>query len=541
MSEEWALYRKKIIGLGENSVHKSYYPDLQEKIDQLEASERNLHTIINNATDAIIIHDSQGHIILLNDQAQRILNIRDEEKDRFTIFDISSPKVDTNDLNRIWSEVLERNPKTFEWIIRPIGSNKNISVEVSLNKSLWYGETVMIAVVRDFTERKKYEKELIIAREMAEESDRLKSSFLANLSHEIRTPMNAILGFTDLLKTPDLTIDEKQSYIDIVHSSGEHLLSIINDILEISRIDAGQAEAHYSIININSFMDDIYNSMRVTIPKEKNIELKINKPSQVLITDIVTDEVKLSQVLINLINNAIKFTDEGYVAFGYEVPSKKQLTFRVKDTGIGIDKNYHKVIFERFRQVDGELAIRKGGSGLGLAISKAYIEMLGGTITLESVPGEGSLFSFTLPILTPKKTRMDLTNKEEDQQIPKGDNEVILVAEDDYLNYLYLEKLITSLNYQLIRALNGKEAVDICSANKNIRLVLMDIKMPVMNGYEAMMMIRKINPTLPIVAQTAYALSEDILRIKQEGFDGHLIKPIRKADLFEVIRKYMSK
>jgi CheY-like chemotaxis protein len=167
--------------------------------------------------------------------------------------------------------------------------------------------------------------------------------------------------------------------------------------------------------------------------------------------------------------------------------------------------------------------------------------MLGGVIMLESEPGKGSIFSFTLPVLIPKKQRMENTDNEGNLQIPKGENEVILVAEDDYLNYLYLEKLITSINFQLIRAVNGREAVDICSQNKNIKLVLMDIKMPVMNGYEAMMMIKQLNPALPIVAQTAYALPEDILRIKQEGFDGHLIKPIRKTDLFDVIKKFMEK
>lgn len=539
MAEEWSKYREKIIGLGESSAHKSYYPDLQQKISELEVARLYLQTLFDSTSDSIVIHDIDGKILLQNNQARKLFRLDEKDEANHYVFEILAPDSEIGKLLSIWQEVLEDKPVTLEWIIRPFGSDQDIPIQVSLSKTSWYGKFAVIAVVRDFTERKKYEEELIAAREMAEENDRLKSIFLANLSHEIRTPMNAILGFTELLRSSDTTQEEKENYIDIVRNSGEHLMSIINDIIEISRIEAGQVGPHNSVVNINVLMDDLYSSLKVTIPNEKNISFEIKKPSTILSDAIITDEVKLRQVLINLINNAIKFTDEGSVTFGYELISAKELKFTVSDTGVGIDPKYHEVIFERFRQVDGDLSIRKGGSGLGLAISKAYVEILGGKMSLESEPGKGSSFAFTIKLVSHVKSRPD-PKSETDLQALNGENEAILIAEDDFYNYLYIEKLLGSNNFNLIRACNGKEAVDLCMENQNIKLVLMDIKMPVMNGYEALMKIKVINPLLPVVAQTAYAMPEDITRLKQEGFDGFLLKPIKRNEIFEVIRKYIN-
>lgn len=380
---------------------------------------------------------------------------------------------------------------------------------------------------------------LIKAKEKAEESDRLKSSFLANLSHEIRTPMNAIQGFTGLLLTPDLTSDKKENYISIIKKSGTQLLSIINDIIEISKIDAGQIRPQYSPVNIYEFIKDLFNIIVVTIPKEKDVELRATSSNIYPELIISTDEVKLLQVMNNLINNALKFTETGFVSFGYEVINEKEIKFFVQDTGVGIDEKHRQLIFERFRQVEGNLTITKGGSGLGLAISKAYIEMMDGTISLESELGKGSIFSFTIPLIKAEKfATKTLPNNQPEKSI-KGDHEQILIAEDDENVYLYFEAIMNKHNYKIIRATNGKEAVDICSKN-DIRLVLMDIKMPVMNGYEALKRIKQIKPHLKVIAQTSYALPEDRILIDEAGFDGYLSKPIVMEDLFHLIDTHLS-
>jgi PAS domain S-box-containing protein len=397
MEETWEKYREKIIGLGENSSRKSYYPELQEKIDQLETSQHNLETILNSISDGIVIHDKNGKILSLNKQSEKIFNITEEVREQYTILDISSELMDKNELFSIWEKVLQGKPQMIEWVIRKIHSQEEVNVHVSINRTKWNNEMVMVAVIRDFSERKKYEQELIVARQKAEESDRLKTAFLANLSHEIRTPMNAILGFSELLHQPDLPPKSRDTYINIIHDRGKHLLSIINDIIEMSQIQAGQISLKLTLINIDACLENLYNSLKVTIPSGKEIDFRIIKPTSP--SQTITDEVKLCQILTNLISNAIKYTEKGFVEFGYKFVGNTFIEFKVRDSGAGIDKKYHNMIFDRFNRIDSDLTIKEGGFGIGLAISKAYVEMLGGEIHLESEIGKGSTFKFLLPCI----------------------------------------------------------------------------------------------------------------------------------------------
>jgi PAS domain S-box-containing protein len=257
--------------------------------------------------------------------------------------------------------------------------------------------TQVIEHLHDNTARKRAEIELKKEKQRAEESDQLKTTFLANLSHEIRTPMNAILGFSSLLKDSSLDTSKRDSYIGAIHKSGYHLLSIINDIVEISKIDTNQVVVHSSKVVLNELMHDVYESFRPSFPPDGSVELRLNVQIQDENDTLVTDAVKLRQVLINLISNGFKFTGRGYIEFGYYFRNNSAV-FYVKDTGIGINQANHQMIFERFRRVEGDLAIKKGGSGLGLAISKAYVELMGGEIMLESEPGKGSVFTFNLPL-----------------------------------------------------------------------------------------------------------------------------------------------
>ena len=382
---------------------------------------------------------------------------------------------------------------------------------------------------------KKYKsrnQELKKAKEKAEESDRLKSSFLANLSHEIRTPMNAIIGFADLLEVEDLTPSQREHYIQIIRKSGDYLLAIINDIIEISQIDSGQVELKPTLANPQILLKELYNTLELTLPVKKDLAFTLDPVPDNIPKRILIDEVKLKQIMINLIGNAFKFTSEGEISFGCYMKDDSHLVFYVKDTGIGIEPENHKVIFERFRQIENRQFFN-GGSGLGLAIVKAYTDMMDGTIEVVSNPGIGSLFTATLPLNLPEEQEKD-TNTETENFKMETKERFILVAEDEDINWFLLDQILTPINYKLMRAVNGREAVDICRENDDIDLVLMDIKMPEMNGYEALQEIRRFKPELPIIAQTAYALPSDVERLKK-SFSDYITKPINRQLLLKKI------
>lgn len=386
-----------------------------------------------------------------------------------------------------------------------------------------------------FEENINQSKQLEISKHKAEESDKLKSAFLANLSHEIRTPMNAIVGFSDLLNNPDLDELEKSEYLKIINKSGTNLVSIIEDLIEMSKIDAHQIKPKYKGILLNKCIKELHETIKVTIPKEKEINFHIIEPSNPTEKYLLTDETKLKQILVNLIANAIKFTEEGSISFGYDVNEKDgTVDFIVKDTGRGIDEKNLKVIFDRFLRVEDHFNAESSGLGLGLAISKAYIEMLGGTIAVSSLLGYGSIFTFKIPLVFDESERKNMKKTNVSYSHIAG-HETILIAEDDNINFLLLKKILQLRNYNVLRAKNGQEAVNICLANNDIDLVFMDVKMPVMNGLDAFKIIKKQNPDLVVIAQTAYSSSEDKEIILDLGFKNYITKPLSKEKIFELV------
>lgn len=386
-----------------------------------------------------------------------------------------------------------------------------------------------------FEESNNQQKQLEISKKKAEESDNLKSSFLANLSHEIRTPMNAILGFSDLLNDEKLSENDKSEYIKIIRNSGSNLVSIIEDLIEMSKIDAQQITPKMGGFDLESCCQELYESIKVTIPKEKKVALHLIKQSSPISKKILTDKTKLQQVITNLITNAIKYTEKGTVEFGFRIDEKNhKILFNVKDSGVGIDEKNLKVIFDRFRRVEDDFSVELSGLGLGLAISKAYVEMLGGTISVSSKVGEGSTFEFTIP-LQYDLTETEVTVSETSTDLEANHDKVILVAEDDNINFLLLKKILQLRNYTIIRAFNGQEAVTICSTNPAINLVFMDIKMPIMDGYAAFEKIKMFLPNMPIIAQTAHSSIEDKERVMQAGFTDYITKPLDKEKIFIVI------
>lgn len=396
--------------------------------------------------------------------------------------------------------------------------------------------TNFISIHEDITERKKMVEDLIDAKEKAQQSDRLKSSFLANMSHEIRTPMNGILGFLELLSEPDLGEDVKAGYLDIVKKSGQRLLSTINDIIEISKIESGDMQLCSQEINVSQFLSYYYDFF---LPQAKGKGLQLEFVQCKTDTEtIFTDKSKLDSILTNLIKNAIKFTEKGRIEFGCEQKDSHTLLFYIKDTGKGIDPDKIDQVFERFMQADNLNTRGYEGSGLGLSITKAYVEHLGGKIWVESEPGKGSCFYFTIR-----------PSEREDTDTAKTENEVentrllpkklkLLIAEDDTISFMFLEAILKTCQFEITRCVTGLEAVQYCRSNPDIDLILMDIGMPVMDGYEATRRIREFNKNVVIIAQTAFAISSDSEKVKEAGCNDYLPKPINKEHLFELIQKY---
>ena len=392
---------------------------------------------------------------------------------------------------------------------------------------------------RDITEKKKMIVDLILAKEKAEESDRLKSSFLANMSHEIRTPMNGIMGFAELLKEPNLSGDEQQEYIHVIQKSGTRMLNIINDIISISKVESGQMDVYITDTNINKQIDYLYTFFKPEA-EQKGLQLFFKKPLSSKEATLKTDKEKVYAILTNLVKNAIKFTPAGSIEFGYE-RKDKFLEFFVKDTGPGILEEQRKFIFERFRQGSESLNRNYEGAGLGLTISKAFIEMLGGKIWVKSSEGKGSEFYFTIPytVKTNEKKRSRNTVSDEEAEYPVKKLK-ILIAEDDKISSVLLGKVVRNFSKEVLIVKNGIEAVEACCDHPDIDLILMDIKMPLLDGYEATRLIRKFNTDVVIIAQSAFALTGDQDKAITAGCNDYISKPIIKARLTELINKHFK-
>ncbi len=789
MEKDFEQQRDKIIGLGENSFKKSYYPELQQKILEIETAYLNISNVFSSINDAIVIHDEDGEIYLLNKQAEELFNLKSEDKNRYRLFDLFSDKLNYVELLEIWKDIKKGHAKIVNMIVRPLNRNIEFQVQTSINRVYWYGKNLLVAVLRDFsdrakfeeelvsaresaeksekalaaiienipfavfaytldgrilmvnnlsevytkysryellnmnieeldiefsleggnqkkwesikdtgfvqfvsslykkdnekllievnitslvykgkqillsvvqditkrmeaeiklqkseerlsyalsaandgiwdicvdgsssyfndqyykmlgyeplefppiyesfidllhdddrdrvinslkssegrdgffesefrlrmkngeykwilgrgkmvefrndagyrmvgthvdiTERKNYEEELRIAKEKAEESNRLKSAFLQNMSHEIRTPLNAICGFTGLLNNPDIPEENKQNFISIIQSSSKRLLQVVSDVLTISSLETKQEEVKYEEVNINTI---ILNRLAEFKNQANNQNLPIYTKLFLADNDafILTDKAKITQILNNLLSNALKFTHEGSVEFGYLLKNET-LEFFVKDTGIGITEKQKEIIFESFNQADNSIQANFGGTGLGLSISKGFIELLGGKIWVESEFGRGSTFYFSIPFKPVFRNTFDKVDNS-----VKNKRGTILIAEDEEINYLFLEVILKKLDFIIIHAKNGKEAVEHCKNNKDINLVLMDIKMPIMDGATAAKLIKEMNPNLPVIAQTAYGIQQERDKYK-DLFDEYLVKPIKNEELSKSVLQY---
>lgn len=380
--------------------------------------------------------------------------------------------------------------------------------------------------------------ELKIAKEKAEESDQLKSSFLANMSHEVRTPMNGIIGFSQFLKDPELSHENKLRYINIINESCQQLLSIVEDILEISKLETAQIEIINEEFNPEELSNNIYSQFKESC-KQKGLEFTYQKngaDNQLM----WADRIKVTQILKKLMSNALKFTHEGKIELGFN-ENKEYVEYYVKDTGIGIEPDLKDKIFDRFRQAETAMARTYGGTGLGLAIAKGYIELMKGEIWVESEKDMGSTFFVKIPYQKTQIVKSEPETIRSHEPIIAFNNAKVLIAEDEEINFQYIKRVFNDLGIENIqRAHNGKEAIEIMEKANDISLIMMDLKMPIINGFEAASKIKAIRANVPIIAQTALAIPGDKQRALESGCNDYIQKPIDFDSLLGLIEKYIA-
>ncbi len=505
-------------------------------IHDRKLAEERLRLTLETTSDGFWLVDGKKNFIDVNDAYCNMSGYSRREILSMSIPDVEELETALDTEEHI-QKIVELNGDRFESVHRrKDGSLFNVEVTVNV---LDRKQKLLICFCRDITERKQTEERLRLAKEKAEESDRLKSAFLTNMSHEIRTPMNGILGFAGLLETPGLSESDRAEYIEIIRKSGDRMLNTINDLIEISSIETGAVAVVESEANVNEMLRFLYNFFELQAA-QKGLQLSCTTPLPDDRATIITDKNKLDSILINLIRNAVKFTQRGSVTFGYKARGG-MLEFYVSDTGIGIPADRLEAIFERFVQADLNITRPYEGSGLGLSISRAYVEMLGGQIRVESMERAGSTFRFTIPWKAADIPTEQKLPDEESREQHLLLNGTVLVAEDDEISFRLLQKIFTPICRSVIRAGTGTEAVELCLRDQSISFVLMDIKMPEMDGYEATRRIREFNSDVVIVAQTAYALEGERRKALESGFDDYIPKPFDAAKITDLIKRNLNR
>lgn len=514
--------------------------------DNLSRQKAFLDQLFEASMEAIIMIDNNGTILTVNSEFTRLFGYTASEIIGCNVDEkITTPEI-MDEALAVTRSAMVGSMSELE-TRRSSKAGRLIDVSIIVTPIRINGEIVgAYGIYRDITDRKKIEKNLIAAKDRAEESDRLKSAFLSNMSHEIRTPMNAIIGFSTLLSDASVTEEERQEFIRIIKERGNDLMRIMDDIIDIAKIEAGQVKIEIRECQINTLMSSLYVTMNEV--RKKHLKTHVELVSKPFSHDkeftIMTDGNRLRQVLTNLIENAFKFTEQGTVEFGYTFKTHEKLgpliEFFVKDTGIGIPAEKHQVIFERFRQADDSSTRKYGGTGLGLTICKNLMSLLNGDIRLESEEGKGACFFISLPLTGSVSTAIP---KPVARQMPEYagllKDKRLLVVEDEESNYFLLERILKRTSANIVWARNGIDAITMAEKG-DIDLILMDIRMPVMDGYEATEEIRKFNKHVPIIAQTAYALKGEKERSISVGCDGYISKPIDPKEFLETIIRFIK-
>ncbi|MFC2102132.1 PAS domain S-box protein [Bacteroidota bacterium] len=505
--------------------------------EALLASEERYRTLTENVGEGVCFIDENETFIYANSSAEKLYGVGKGGLLGLNLLDFIHEK----DIDLINNETLKRSQgkkSVYEHeIVLKDGSKKDLLITATpkFDNKKFSGT---IAIFRDISKLKEAELQLVRAKELAEKNDQLKTVFLETMSHEIRTPMNGILGFVQLLGEAYITKEEQQKYLSTIAKNGDRLLNVVTNIVSFSKIESGQMEVLISRTNVNEALNSIYHFFK-TMAEEKGLQISLNTSLSANQSFVMTDQEKVHAILAKLVRDAIKYTREGSIEFGCKKKGKF-LEFFVKDTGEGIPEDKREVIFERFRQASEGHARNHTGAGLGLTISKAYVEKLGGKIWVESEVGKGSTFYFTIPFNAgtdmapvPKKDSSESGAEQENRKLN------ILIVEDDESSNLFLSTALHSYYREIYRAMTGTEAVEICQRTPDIDLVMMDINLPELDGYEATRQIRKFNKDVIIIAQTAYGLPGDMEKALEAGCNDYMSKPINFKLMKEVIQKYL--
>lgn len=547
-----------LVGIGRDiTVRKISEENFIIAKEKAEESEQRLVTFINSIPDIICYKDYCGRWMLANNADLELFGL--ENVDYIGKTDAELAPFTHQIYNEAFRNCMVSDEKAWlngkitrgtENIPTPAGKQKCYDV---LKIPVFHpnGERKGLAVIgHDITEFIAIQNELEIAKDLAEGSNHLKTTFLSNISHEIRTPFNSLLGFLNLITDNELTDQERAEYVGLVNQSSYRLMNTINDIVEISQIQTGQAEVLFTQTSLKQLIDSLYKKFRQDTEKKK-LEFTITNQLPIQMEYLLTDDRKLNAILANIIGNAIKFTESGSIELAIQFEKKvdnegnidsselsgtpARLLFTVKDTGIGIPKEKQSQIFGLFMQGDGSHTRSFEGCGLGLSISKAYVEMLGGEIWVESQINGGTIFYFTIPYIATTEQKTVIGNRSSDLK-----NLIVLIAEDDEASAMLISISVKAITKQIIKVKTGLEAVEACRKNPDIDLVLMDIKMQGLDGYEATQQIRQFNTTVKIIAQTANALYGDREKALAAGCNGYIEKPIIKEKLIALINGYLK-
>jgi len=516
----------------------------QFKEVSLESHQNLFLQIVQTSPDAILITGEDNLITYASPRVNQIFG-----------FPENTPHKDRDFFSLFSKENVEKVRENIQYISDFGFEKESVFHLKKADESVFYGEihsTLMVnkqsgtkhilSVIHDITFLKEREFQLFEAMQKAEEADKLKSSFLSNISHEVRTPMNGILGFSELIDDPDINEEKRSEYIQIIKKSGNRLLSIIDNIVELAKVETKQIKINETRCNLNHLMRSTHTIVenRRYLEEKDHLKVILETGLEDQNCKIHADSGRLQQVLVNLIVNGLKFTNAGTVTFGYRLKNTNQIEFYVADTGIGIAKDKFDVIFERFRQIDESVTRKYGGVGIGLSLSKGIVELMGGQISVESEVGVGTTFRFTIPYKPIDVVPQELGIIIDSLRNYSWPDKNILVVEDDDASFKFFSEIFSHAKVNVFRAENGKLAVEACRRYKDLHLILMDMQLPLLNGYDATIEIRKFNTQVPIIAQTANALHGDRDKYILAGCNEYISKPIDPQYLFQLINKYIT-
>ncbi len=508
---------------------------IQKTFGQIELFE----SIFNSFSDALLVFDNAFKVHYVNLKALEIFDSSRDEILKTSFQELTTDfKVDNLPFSALLLNGFNDQEATFFEVVSEKQNTARATFEISLSS---VGENFIVFRINDITSQKKKLNLLLEEKQKAEENDRLKTAFLANMSHEIRTPLNSIIGFSDLLLEDDSDWNERRQFVQMIKSAGGTLLQLIDDIIDISKIEAGQIKISLSDVNINTLLDELL----LTFSNEKSkrnkehVKLNLKKTYKEKGFILRTDPYRFKQILTNLLSNALKFVEDGFVEFGYTGIEPGFVQFFVKDSGIGIQRDKQHLVFQRFGQIDNTAKRNHEGTGLGLSITKQLVELLGGKIWFDSEFSKGTTFYFTLPV-------------SRDTQVFRGENKpyidasfnwsekLFLIVDDVEANFLFYKAILKHTGALLLWAKNGVEAVKICRNNNSLNLVLMDLQMPQLSGFDATKQIKAFKPHLPIIAQTAFADIEGREEALSAGCDDYITKPVNQAELISLIQAMLN-